>query len=104
MTDTKAETAATFHATALSLAGAEGEAGAEAAFCRCGARDPREQQERYKEFRTFLPHHGERGKALLRAFRCSIRGRRDREQHHAVEETALRSPETHSACPQHRAP
>ena len=34
MTDTKAETAATFHATALSLAGAEGEAGAEPACCR----------------------------------------------------------------------
>ena len=42
MTDTKAETAATLHATALSLAGAEGEAGAEAACCRCGARDPRD--------------------------------------------------------------
>ena len=99
MTDTKAETAATFHATALSLAGAEGEAGAEAACCRCGAQDPRDQQERYKEFRTFLPHHGERGKALLRAFRCSIRGRRDRERHLAVEETALRGAETTFCLP-----
>src|SRR6516165_10118515 len=104
MTDTKAETAATFHATALSLAGAEGEAGAEAACCRCGARDPREQQERYKEFRTFLPHHGERGNALLGLFAAQSGGGETGNSIMQSRKLRCAVPKRHSACPQHRAP
>ena len=64
MTNTKAETAATSTRPRCPLPVLKARR-APNPLVAGGARDPRDQQERYKEFRTFLPHHGERGNALL---------------------------------------
>src|SRR5215813_1948492 len=104
MTDTKAETAATFHATALSLAGAEGEAGAEAACCRCGARSPATNRSATKNFEHFCHITGSEEMHYCGLFAAQSGGGETGNSIMQSRKLRCAVPKRHSACPQHRAP